>query len=187
MDLHEPTRREKRRTLLTAIGIGLAVFILAAPVVQAATQKVKLAGGTATAKIEDSSGGTIESKAIGPMGLFQAPGTDGAVATRVYPGGGGVLGVGDCTASTDPAQGPLSNVVTVPGGKVVTALILTGSGDVTITSDAVGQGQVPVSVFHVDSNNPNFATSLGSGLSTTVPLKFTGVDGGSCNFVVLGI
>lgn len=184
MELETSTGRDKRRTFLTAIAIAFAVFILAAPVVQAAVQKVKLAGGSATAKIVDSNGATIESKAIGPMGLFQAPGTDGAVATRTYPGGGGVLGVGDCTATT--ADG-LSNVVTVPGGKVVTALILTGAGNVTITSDAVGQGQLPVANFSVNNSNPNFATSLGSGLSTTVPLKFTGVDGGNCNFVVLGI
>lgn len=187
MDLDVASGRDKRRTFLTAIAIALAVFVLAAPVVQAAVQKVKLAGGTATAKIVDSTGASIESKAIGPMGLFQAPGSDGAVATRQYPGGGGVLGVGDCTASTDPAQGPLPNVVTVPGGKVVTALILTGVGNLTITSDAVGQGQVPVSNFKVDANNPNMSVALGTGLSTTVPLKFTGVDGTNCNFVVLGI
>jgi hypothetical protein len=187
VDLDGSTGRDKRRTLLTAIAIAFAVFILAAPVVQAAVQKVKLAGGSATAKIVDSSGATIESKAIPAMGLFQAPGSDGAVATRNYPGGGGVLGVGDCTASTDPAQGPLPNTVTVPGGKVVTALIMTGTGTVQITSDAIGQGQLPVSNFKTDANNPNLAITLGTGLSTTVPLKFTGVDGTACNFIVLGI
>ena len=187
MDLEGANGRDKRRTFLTAIAIAFAVFILAAPVVQAAVQKVKLAGGSTTAKIEDSSGGTIESKAIPAMGLFQAPGSDGAVATRNYPGGGGVLGVGDCTASTDPAQGPLPNVVTIPGGKVVTALIMTGTGTVQITSDAVGQGQVPVANFKTDAGTPNLSVALGTGLSTTVPLKFTGVDGSACNFVVLGI
>jgi hypothetical protein len=77
--------------------------------------------------------------------------------------------------------------VTVPGGKVVTALIMTGTGTVQITSDAIGQGQLPVSNFKTDANNPNLAITLGTGLSTTVPLKFTGVDGTACNFIVLGI
>src|SRR5687767_3586448 len=102
MDHLDVSRRDKRQTFFAAIGIALAVFVLGAPVVEAAISRVKLAGGTATAKVKDSSGDVVESEAIPAMGLTQAEGTDGAIAVRNFAGGGGLLGAGDCTASTEP-------------------------------------------------------------------------------------
>lgn len=186
MYLQEVTGREKRQTFVIAIAIALAVFVLGAPVVEAAISRVKLAGGTATAKIKDSTGDNVESESIEPMGLTQAEGSTGAIAVRNYAGGGGLLGAGDCTASTEPAQGPLPNTVTLSGGHIVTGIIITGTGTVRVTTQAVGSGQVPLANFTVNAENPNEVVGLGNGLSVTTPLTFTGIDGTACNFVVIG-
>jgi hypothetical protein len=178
LDLHEVSRREKRQTFIVAMSLALVIALVGAPVVSAAVQKVK-------ASVSDTNGSPIESEAIGVQGITQVPGSSGAVAVRTYAGGNGVLGLGDCTASTDPAQGPLPNVVTVEGGQIVTAILMTGTGVVTTTSDAVGGGQVPLLNFKTDASTPNMAIALGNGLGTTAPLTFTG-NGGACNFVLLG-
>lgn len=182
----EVSRRDKRQTFFSAIGIALIVFIVGAPVVEAAVSRVKLAGGTATAKIKDSDGTEVESEAIGPMGLLQAEGSDGAIAVRNYAGGGGLLGAGDCTASTEPAQGPLKNVVELSGGDIVTGLIVTGTGTIRVTSLALGNHNLPLSNFTVNTDNPNLAITFGTGLTLTSQLRFTGIDGSACNFIVLG-
>ena len=186
MNLIDVSGREKRQTFLSAIAIAMAVFVIGAPVVEAAISRVKLAGGTATAKIKDSTGATVESEPIDRMGLTQAEGTDGAIAVRNFACGGGLLGAGDCTASTEPAQGPLPNTVTLSGGHVVTGIIITGTGTVRITTQAVGSGQVPLANFAVNAENPNEFVGLGNGLSVTTPLTFTGIDGTACNFVIVG-
>jgi hypothetical protein len=177
--------RSSEITLDPAV-LGVTVFIVAPPVVQAAISRVKLAGGTATAKVKDSNGGEVESEAIGPMGLLQAEGSDGALAVRNYAGGGGLLGAGDCTASTEPAQGPLKNTVNISGGDIVTGIIITGTGTVRVTSAALGNHQLPLANFTVNAENPNEFIGLGTGLTLTSELRFTGVDGTACNFVVLG-
>jgi hypothetical protein len=186
MHLQDVPRRDKRQTFLTAVAVALLAFIIGAPVVEAQVNRVKLAGGTATAKIKDSTGGAIESEPIDVMGLTQAEGSSGAIAVRNFAGGGGLLGAGDCTASTEPAQGPLKNTVTLSGGHIVTGIIITGTGTVRITTQAVGQGQVPLANFTVNAENPNEFVGLGNGLSVTTPLTFTGIDGTACNFVIIG-
>ena len=186
MDQIGVSRRDTRQTFITAVGIALLVFIIGAPVVEAAISRVKLAGGTATAKVKDSDGSAVESEAIDDMGLTQAEGSEGAIAVRNFAGGGGLLGAGDCTASTEPAQGPLKNTVTLAGGHVVTGIIITGTGTVRITTQAVGSGQVPLANFVVNAENPNEFVGLGNGLSITTPLTFTGIDGTACNFVIVG-
>ncbi len=173
-------RREQR----VDVAIALAAFVVGAPVVEAAVSRVKLAGGTATSKIKDSGGGTIESEAVGPMGFLQAEGSDGAVAVRSFAGGGGLLGAGDCTASTDPAQGPLQNVVTLSNGAVVTAIVITGTGTVRVTTEALGP--IPLANFTVNAENPNEVVGLGNGLTLTSQTQFTGIDGTACNFMILG-
>jgi hypothetical protein len=180
----ESTRNSVRRTAWTIVAVLAAVVVLSAPIVQAATQKVNV---VKPVKVTDSDGSTIESEAIPPMGLFQAPGSDGAIATRNYPGGGGVLGAGDCTASTDPAAGPLPNVVTIEGGHIVTGVLVTGTGVVRTTAAAIGNNQVPLANITVNQQNPTEAVTLGTGLSTTQPITFTGVDGTACNFIVFGL
>jgi hypothetical protein len=184
LDLVEVSKREKRQTFFAAIGIALIVFVMGAPVVEAQINRVKLAGGTATAKVKDSNGDNIESQAIADMGLTDAEGSTGALAVRNFAGGGGLLGAGDCTASTEPAQGPLPNTVTLGGGRIVTGIIITGTGTVRITTDALGP--IPLANLTVNAENPNEFIGLGNGLTTTTPLHFTGIDGTACNFVILG-
>ena len=182
MDLYESTRREKRQTFFAAIALALVVSIVAAPVVEAAVQRIK---GTVTAKVKDTNGSDVESEAIGPMGILQAEGSEGALAVRNYAGGGGFLGAGDCTPGGGTATDPLNNVVTVSNA-IVTGIIITGDGTVTTTSAAVGNGQVPLTRFEVDAQNPNEFVGLGNGLTATAPLTFTGTGGETCNFVILG-
>ncbi|MGH2754282.1 MAG: hypothetical protein ACRDLB_07580 [Actinomycetota bacterium] len=177
------SRREKRSSFLAAISVALLVMLVGAPVVDAATKKVRLQG---KAKVADTNGSDIESEAIGAMGLLQAPGSDGALAVRNYAGGGGLLGAGDCTASTDPAQGPLQNVVEITGGDILTGIIITGTGTVTVTAESLGNHQIPLANFTVDANNPNEFIGLGNGLTLTAPVRFTGQDGTACNFVIVG-
>lgn len=180
------SRREKGRTLLRALAIAFAFFVVAPPVVEAAISRVKLAGGTATSKVKDSTGDPIESEAIGRMGLTQAEGSPGAIAVRNFAGGGGILGAGDCTASTEPAQGPLANTVTLSAGHVVTGIVITGTGTVRITSQALGENQVPLANFTVNAQNPNEFVGFSNGLSVTSPTRFTGIDGTACNFMIVG-
>ncbi|HEX2196812.1 MAG TPA: hypothetical protein VHJ76_07785 [Actinomycetota bacterium] len=184
MYLNEVTRRERRQTLLAAIAIGLVVFIVGAPVVEAQINRVRLAGGQTTAKIKDSNGDAVESLRIPEMGLTDAPGSGGAVAVRNFAGGGGLLGAGDCTASTEPAQGPLPNTVTLGGGNILTGIIITGTGTVRVTTDALGP--IPLANFTVNAENPNEFVGLGNGLTITTPLHVTGIDGTACNFVLVG-
>ncbi|MFN2587158.1 MAG: hypothetical protein ABR613_03420 [Actinomycetota bacterium] len=147
--------------------------------------RVKLAGGTATAKIRSSRGAPIESEAVGPMGIFQASGTNGAVAVRTFAGGSGVLGAGDCTASREPAQGALRNTVTLPHGAVVTAIVVTGTGTVRMTTAALNSN-LPLANFTVNAQNPNEVLSFGTGFTAPSELTLTGIDGTNCNFVILG-
>jgi hypothetical protein len=199
MELQDTTRREKRQTFFVAIALAAAVMLLAAPVVQAAIQKVQVTNtvpvkvkgqpiavkGTVNSKIKDSTGDAINSEVIGPMGLTGVPGSDGAMDVRIYAGGTGVLGVGDCTAAAAAGTDP-SNVVTVPGNRVVTALIITGVGEVQLTSAATGA--IVLNRFNVDAGTPNYSLSLPNGLGTTAPLTFTGQDdgGANCQYTVLG-
>ncbi|MEA2498471.1 MAG: hypothetical protein QOH26_876 [Actinomycetota bacterium] len=182
MDLMETTRSEKRQSFLVAIALAAVVMLIAAPVVQAAVSAVRVTN-TPAVKIKDSGGGKVNSEPVPDMGLTAVPGSDGALDVRVYAGGTGVLGVGDCSAAAN--TGAL-NVVTVPGNRVITAFIMTGTGTVTLTSEAVGGGLLPLNRFVTDASTPNFALSLPNGLGTTAPLIFTGTDGTSCQYTVLG-
>ncbi|MDQ3957719.1 MAG: hypothetical protein M3273_05285 [Actinomycetota bacterium] len=185
MYLDDVTPREKRQTFFVAVAIGLALFMVSAPVVEAAISRVKLAGGTATSKIKDSDGSNVESEVVGPMGFLQADGSDGALAVRTFGGGGGLLGAGDCTASTEPAQGPLKNTVTLGNGAVLTGIIITGTGTVRMTSAALNSN-LPLANFTVNADHPNEVVDLGNGLTLTAPMTLTGIDGTACNFVALG-
>ncbi|MFP5299271.1 MAG: hypothetical protein ACLGHL_09830 [Actinomycetota bacterium] len=187
MDLSEASWREKSRTFFGAIALALVVAVLAPPVVQAAITRVR---GTVTAKIKDSTGGTIDAAAIDRLGLFVTDGPDGAVAVRNFAGGGGFIGAADCAA------GGLPDTVTVPNngvGEIVTGIIVTGTdAAVQLSSEAtdallgVPEGaDFPVSTFRVNANHPNEFVGLGNGLTITAPLKVkcTGTNG---QVVVLG-
>lgn len=175
MEFGPVSRADKRQVFGLAVILAVGAFILGPPVVEAAVQ---------TVKIKASNGNAIEAKPIPDMGLLDAPGSRGALAVRTFAGGGGLLGAGDCTASTEPAQGPLSNRVTLSGGHVVSSVVVTGTGTVRITTDALGP--VPLLNVVVNAEHPNEELDFGSGLSVTAPLHFTGIDGTACNFMVLG-
>ncbi len=179
------TRAERRQTFVTAVAIALVAFVAGPPMVEAAISRVKLAGGTASAKVRSSDGARIESELVGPMGFLQAEGSDGAVAVRTFAGGGGVLGAGDCTASREPAQGPLKNTVTLSNGSVVTGIIITGTGTVRLTVAALNPN-IPLANFTVNAQNPTEYLGFGNGFTTPSGVTFTGIDGTSCNFIVLG-
>lgn len=174
------SRRDKMKTLFGAVALATVVALLAPPIAQAAVQAVRVKGAV---KVKDSFGGNIESEAIADMGLLEAPGSDGALAVRNFAGGGGFLGAGDCSEGTDNATGNfLENEVTV-SGSIVTGIIITGDGTVTVTSAALNN--IPLLNFAVNNNNPNVFVGLGNGLTATAPLSFTG-NGTNCNFVILG-
>ncbi|HEU4480892.1 MAG TPA: hypothetical protein VFS18_03325 [Actinomycetota bacterium] len=187
MDLMEVSRRDKFRALFVALGIALVAVLIAPPVVEAATQNVRVKGKVTVkggpVKTKASNGNVISSDAIADMGITDVPGTNGAVSVKTFAGGQGVLGLGDCAAD---AQHPLPETVTIPGQHVISALIITGDdGAVTLTSEAIGAGQVPLSIFKVSANNPNETLALGNGLGVTAPLTFAG-SGTDCRFVILG-
>lgn len=180
MDLVETSRRDKGRAFFGAIALALVVAVIAPPVVQAAVTKVS---GTVTAKIKDTGGGRIDSSPIPAQGLTDVPGSTGAVDVRHFAGGAGLLGVADCG---DGATAPLPNSVAISGGGVVTDMIVTGTdGEMRITSTAVGGGQVPLTRFRVNADNPNLHVPLSVGLGVTAPLTLT-TSGTDCNVVVLG-
>lgn len=180
MDLYETRARDKRQTFFAAIALALAVSVMAPPIVEAATQRIK---GTVTAKVKDSRGGNINSSAIPSQGLTDVPGSSGAMDVRNFAGGAGLLGVADCG---DAANAPLPNSISLSGGGVVTDMIITGTdGEVTITSTAVANGQVPLSRFRVNAESPNVVVDLANGLGVTAPLNLN-ASGTDCNVVVLG-
>jgi hypothetical protein len=172
------SRREKSKSLLAAIAVGLLVMLVGAPVVEAATQKVKVEGKV---KIVDSDADNIESEVIEDMGLLQAEGSTGAVAVRNFAGGGGFLGAGDCTATTADGRPNFVEVSNV----IVTGIIFTGT-DAQIGVQSTAVGPIDLLKFRVNANHPNEFIGLGNGLTATAPLKFTCVDGGTGEFVILG-
>ena len=181
----EVARSDKFKALIGAIALALVVALLAPPAVQAAVQKIK---GTVTAKVKDSGGGNINSKSIRAQGLFDAPGTTGALDVRTFGAGNGFLGAADCTTTT--ADG-LTNVATASGGSIVTGILMTGTNArVTVTADAVGSGAVPLLRFETNANNANAAFSLGNGLKASDTITFTctapGGGDGSGNVVLIG-
>jgi hypothetical protein len=180
VDLLAATTQDKKRTFFAAIALALVVSVLAPPVVEAAVQRIR---GTVTAKVKDSTGGAINSEAIPSQGLTDVPGSTGAMDVRNFAGGAGLLGVADCG---DAPTGPLPNQVEISGGGVITDMILTGTdGTISITSTAVGGGNVPLSKFRVNAESPNIVVDLSNGLGVTAPLKLV-TSGTDCNVVVLG-
>ena len=185
MDLFDSGKRERRSAFVTALVLAFALSVFAAPVVEAAAQRIK---GTVTAKIKDTTGDPTDSKDIGTLGLFQAAGSNGALAVRNFAGGGGFLGAGDC----DPAS-QLPNQVVVNAPDIVTGIIVTGdNAAVAVSSEQVDTlfgvpdgADFPVANITTTAQNPTQFLGLGNGLTATSPIKFNCADGEG-NFVVLG-
>jgi hypothetical protein len=174
LDLLEVSRREKRQTFTIAIILAMVVFLVGAPVVQAAVTRIK-----GTVKVKDTGGGRIDASAIPDQGLTDVPGSSGALDVQNFPGGVGLLGVADCA-------GPLPGAITLGGGQVVTNLLMTGSdGTLSISSTAVAGGALSLLDAKVTANEPNVIADLSNGLGVTAPLTFT-ATGTDCKVVVLG-
>jgi hypothetical protein len=172
LDPFEVSGREKRRAFVLAIVFAFVLSVIIGPGVANAIN-------TVFSRIKDTGGGRIDAKAIPAQGLTDVPGSKGAVDTRNFPGGTGLLGIANCSAASG---GPPS--VTIPGGNVVSDLLLTGTdGTVAMTSAAL-----PGYTFlkaRVTADSPNVIADLASGLGVTAPLTFT-ATGTDCELVVLG-
>lgn len=178
------------KALFGAIALATVIALLAPPIAQAAVQAVRVKGAV---KVKDSTGDNIDAKDIGGLGLFSAPGSDGALATRTFAGGGGLLGTGDCTANATTSR---PNVYTVDANPetIITAVIVTGTdAKVAVTAPALNNtiGPFPVANFQTTAENPNVFVGLGNGLTVTpseLVFTCTGADGGdgSGDFVILG-
>jgi hypothetical protein len=178
VDPFEVSAREKRSTFVKVLVACLMAAVLAPPLAQAAVTTIK-----GTVKVKDSAGDAIDSKPVPAMGLFGAAGTNGAVAVRNFAGGGGFLGAADCTAALTDG---LPNTVTVDNS-IVTAILITGTNATyTVTSEAIGAGQLPLLNFTVSAGNPSITASLPTGLTLTDALTFTCSAGDNGNIVLLG-
>ena len=179
MDLFETSRREKRQSFVVAIALAIAVSLLAAPAVQAALQ---------TVKIKDSGGGAIDAKRIPAMGLFDARGSNGAIAVRNFAGGGGFLGAIDCNAAP-----PQSNTTTLGSGAIITGIIMTGNAagaDAVLGVQSAAIGPINLMHMRVNAAHPNDFVGLGNGLTLTDDLTLTCDNGaggaGQGQVIVLG-
>ena len=172
----EVARSDKFKALVGAIALALVVVLLAPPAVQAAVQKIK---GTVTAKIKDTGGGNINSKSIQAQGLFDAPGSSGALDVRNFAGGNGFLGAGDC-------NGPgLPPTATAQGGSIITGILITGTATVTASADALPPAANPVLTFQTGAENPVESISLGNGLKASDDIDFN-CTAGTGNYVLIG-
>jgi hypothetical protein len=184
LDLMDSGKRERRSSFVMALVIAVSMTVLAAPVVEAATQKIK---GTVTAKVKDSNGDTVESEAIEQAGQ-PAPtgGSSGALAVRTFAGGNQFLGAADC----DPpgTGGPadiFGTTLTVDGNQMVTGVIVTGTASVRVTSAAIGQGQIPLLTLAATAQNPVQVLALDNGLELTDDLILT-CTSGTGQFAAIG-
>lgn len=186
----ESSVRSTRKTWLIVVAGIAAIALIGAPVVQAATQSVKVKGKV---KIAGSSGQTISASPVADMGLLGAPGSDGAVDVRTFGGGGGFYGTGDCTADATTSR---PNTTTVPAAadNVITGILISGTdAKVTVRAPDLDTiiGPFPVSNFRTDAATPNAAITLGNGLSvfpSELVFTCTGWDGGvgSGDYVIIG-
>lgn len=183
MDLLDSGKRERRQSFVLAFVAAIMISVMLAPTVEAAIQRVKVRGAV---KVKDTTGDAVESEAIGQAGL-PAPtgGSSGALAVRTFAGGNQFLGAADCDAA-DPAAGDIfGNTLNVPGGHMVTGLIITGEADIVVTSQAIGSGQVPLLTFQTTAQNPNEILTLDNGLELTDNLRLT-CTSGEAQFVAIG-
>ncbi|MBK5229181.1 MAG: hypothetical protein JJE05_11840 [Actinobacteria bacterium] len=195
----ESSVRSTRKTWLIVVAGIAAIALIGAPVVQAATQSVRVKGTVTVkgkVKIVDTNGQTISASPVADMGLLGARGSDGAVDVRTFGGGGGLLGTGDCTASVDPPNGdrPNSTTVAAAADTIINGIIVTGTdAKVAVTAPDLNSiiGPGAINEFRADANTPNVFVGLGNGLTVSpAALIFTcfGWDGtdGSGNYTILG-
>jgi hypothetical protein len=203
--LQESAQREKRQMFVTAIGIALAVMVLAPPIVQAAVQRVKV---TNEPTVGVKNGQAIQTRPLGNLGAI--PNQAGQFPTKALSvanvaGGGGFWGVGICGAATDnneandtgddnrvivPAAGPGNPPNIVTGVIVGEQNPAAPPANVTVKAPDLPSGNNPITGFGNSAEQPTMTASFGTGL-TVSPSRLifecqpeSGPTGAS--FVVLG-
>ena len=165
------------------------------------TGAAKIAGnvtGNVTSKIKSTQNDPISSEdegatctthpTSGCFGLTPVEAHQGAVNTRIYPGGGGILTAGSCIT------GHASNTGTVPTDSIITGIIVTGDQadnvvELDVTAAALG-GQ-RIAEFRTTPEQPYAALPIDTGLGTTANVTFTctgahGAAGDTGHFMVIG-
>lgn len=208
MYLEESARREKRQTLAAALGIALAVMVLAPPIVEAAAQKIK--GTVTVSKVKDpvkvGNGSAIQSRKLGNVGAIpneqgQFPAKALSVATTA--GGGGFFGAGECSNNSAPAppadpDGP--NTVTVPATgpgnppNIVTGVVISSPSStpvaVTVAAPDLPGASGPIIALRNSAEKPTEFIGFGNGLTVSPSQLVFQCPAGSpvsgASFVVLG-
>jgi hypothetical protein len=201
--LQESAQREKRQIFVAAMGIALAVMVLAPPIVEAATQNVRVVNDP---QVTVKNGNTRQLGSFGailPNQAGQFPKKALAVANTA--GGGGFWGVGFCGAATDDAESNdtgSDNRVIVPAAapgnppNIVTGVLLgefnaaAPESIVTVKAPTLPTGAQPITGIGNTDEQPTTVASFGTGL-TVSPSRLvfecgpeSGANGAS--FVVLG-
>jgi hypothetical protein len=209
--LEESARREKRQVFLAAIGIAVAVMVLAPPIVQAAAQKVNIVKSKplVVKKVNEpvavSNGQARQLGAMGAIPNVQGQFPTKAMAVATTAGGGGFWGVGVCGAPTEDSEQldePDDNRVIVPASQpgnppnVVTAVLLgevvtaAPPALVTVKAPTLPTGNNAITGIENSNEEPTKVVTFGNGL-TVSPSRLVfecGPESGptGATFVVLG-
>ena len=152
------------------------------------TGAAKIAGnvtGNVTSRIRSSQNDPISAEdegatctshpTAGCFGLTPVEAHEGAVNTRIYPGGGGLLGAGTCL----PAAA--NNVAVIPADSIITGVLVTPDADdnrVELDMSAAALGGATVAELRTTPESPYATLPLDTGLGTTSNVTFpcTGGD-----------
>ena len=196
-------RREKRRTFLSAVGIVLAIMVLAPPIVYAAAQKVNvvksvpigLKAGTSVG-VKNLNGAVSPGQQNGALPTENLP---KSVNANIVAGGDGFWGAGVCehpSPGADTVVVPRDPDTTDNVENVVTGVIIGSTDAATITIAAPdlpgGPGDDPIIRYHTTAGEPSQAITIPTGLKVSPSeLVFKCTQGGTIpsdpsTFVVLG-
>lgn len=183
---NEATKLRKKVGIMKWVALAGAVAIIAPVGVNAATNNVVIkdrnsaskaevsgsgavkVGGSVNAKVKGT-GGNLDSEAIPAQGPLEFVGSDGALDVRTYAGGAGFLGAADCDAANPGAGDFFPEDLIVPGGTVVTTVMLTGTNS-KWDLKASALGNATVNTFRLTPDNPQMAVSIPTGLGLTAPV-----------------
>ena len=151
------------------------------------TGAAKIAGkvtGNVTSKIRSSQNDLISAEdegatctthpTSGCFGLTPVEAHQGAVNTRIYPGGGGLLGAGSCL----PPAG--NNTSVIPADSIITGVLVTADAvddRVSLKMSAAALGGATVANLRTTPEQPYATLPLDTGLGTTSNVTFTCTGG----------
>jgi hypothetical protein len=199
--LEESARREKRQVFVAAMGIALAVMVLAPPIVQAAAQKVNIVKSKplVVKKVNDpvsiANGAAVQSRNLGAFGELsnqQGQFPTKAISVATTAGGGGFHGAAGC--SNVAADNTVTVEATEPGSppNIVTGIMMSSPSatpmTVTVTAPDVQPG--PIIALRNSAEKPTEFIGLGNGLTVSPSdLVFqcpAGAPVAGASFVILG-